>query len=56
MKWDRELLEAIRRTSQQSLAELAERTDRKKPNLSRTSFGVATADRIARDRAPEGRR
>ncbi len=33
---DRELLEKIRRTPPQSLAELAERTGRKKPNLSRT--------------------
>jgi len=33
---NRELLETIRRTSPQSLAELAERTGRKKPNLSRT--------------------
>ena len=32
---NRELAETIRRTSQ-SLAELAERTGRKKPNLSRT--------------------
>src|SRR5271157_6515060 len=31
-----ELLETIRRTSPQSLAELAERTGRKEPNLSRT--------------------
>jgi predicted transcriptional regulator len=33
---NRELLETIRRTAPQSLAELAERTGRKKPNLSRT--------------------
>ncbi len=33
---NRELLETIRRTSPQSLAELAQRTGRKKPNLSRT--------------------
>ena len=33
---NRERLETIRRTSPQSLAELAERTGRKKPNLSRT--------------------
>lgn len=33
---NRELLEIIRKNSPQSLAELAEQTGRKKPNLSRT--------------------
>ena len=33
---NRELLEIIRKNSPQSLTELAERTGRKKPNLSRT--------------------
>lgn len=33
---NRQLLETIRRTSPQSLAELAESTGRRKPNLSRT--------------------
>ena len=54
---NRELLETIRRTSPQSLAELAERTGRKKPNLSRTlktmeQYGLVQISRSKRKLVP----
>ena len=56
---NRELLETIRRTSQ-SLAELAERTGRKKPNLSRTlktmeQYGLVQISRRKRKLVPRVR-
>jgi predicted transcriptional regulator len=52
---NRELLETIRREAPQSLAELAERTGRKKPNLSRTlktmqRYGLVQVRREGRGR------
>ena len=57
---NRELLETIRRTSPQSLAELAERTGRKKPNLSRTlktmeQYGLVQISRHKRNLVPRVR-
>ena len=57
---NRELLETIRRTSPQSLAELAERTGRKKPNLSRTlktmeQYGLVQISRHKRKLVPRVR-
>ena len=54
---NRELRETIRRTSPQSLAELAERTSRKKPNLSRTlktmeQYGLVQISRNKRKVVP----
>src|SRR5271157_5158998 len=57
---NRELPETIRRTSPQSLAELAERTGRKKPNLSRTlktmeHYGLVQISRHKRKLVPRVR-
>ena len=57
---NRELLETIRRTSPRSLAELAERTGRKKPNLSRTlktmeQYGLVQISRNKRKLIPRVR-
>ena len=57
---NRELLETIRRTSSQSLAELAERSGRKKPNLSRTlktmeQYGLVQISRKKRKLVPRVR-
>ena len=57
---NRELQETIRRTSPQSLAELAERTGRKKPNLSRTlktmeQYGLVQISRHKRKLVPRVR-
>ena len=55
---NRELLEIIRKNSPQSLAELAERTGRKKPNLSRTlktmeHYGLVKVSRRNRRLVPK---
>lgn len=55
---NRELLEIIRRNSPQSLAELAQQTGRKKPNLSRTlktmeQYGLVKVSRQNRRLVPK---
>jgi predicted transcriptional regulator len=57
---NRELLETIRRTSPQLLVELAERTSRQKPNLSRTlkimeQYGLVQISRHKRKVVPRVR-